>query len=362
MPQPTVLSVELGQRRYPIVLGNGLGQRIQKTFAAHIAKGRRVVAVVDQRFARKNPGFAEALGAEVILFPTSERTKTLRHLEKLLSELSRRKVDRTGILAAVGGGVLGDMVGFAAASYLRGVDFYQIPTTLLAMVDSSVGGKTGVNLPEGKNLVGAFHQPLGVFADTALLRTLPPREFNAGAAEIVKTALLADAKWFARLESVAPLGWDSPQLPDVIRDCCALKADVVRKDERETAKTGGRALLNLGHTFGHTVEKVGGYGNYLHGEAVALGLVMAAELSVRLGLLKPEGKARIVALQKKQGLPVRLRAPLPLDALVDALGRDKKVRAGLWRFVVLSQLGKARVRADIPPAQASEVFLTIGAK
>lgn len=362
MPQPHTLSVELGQRRYPIVLGNGLQARIRKTFAGHIAKGRRVVAVVDARFAKKNPGFAESLGAEVIVFPTSERTKTLRHLEKLLSELSRRKIDRTGILAAVGGGVLGDMVGFAAASYLRGVDFYQIPTTLLAMVDSSVGGKTGVNLPEGKNLVGAFHQPLGVFADTALLRTLPAREFNAGVAEIIKTALLADAKFFALLEKISPLTWDSPELPGVIGACCAVKANVVRKDERETAKTGGRALLNLGHTFGHAVEKVGGYGNYLHGEAVALGLVAAADLSARLGLISKEAQKRAVALVETQGLPARLRAPLPMDALIDALGRDKKVLAGTRRFVVLTKLGKAAVRADIPPETARAAFLAIGAK
>ena len=189
---------------------------------------------------------------------------------------------RDGAVFAIGGGVIGDLAGFAAASYQRGVDFYQIPTTLLAMVDSSVGGKTGINLAAGKNLVGSFHQPTAVWADTELLATLPAREFAAGMAEVIKHGLLADADLFGLLEQNAPLAWDHPLLAPVIRRCVEIKASVVAGDERETSAQGGRALLNLGHTFGHAVEAVAGYGTYVHGEAVAIGLVMAARLSAEL--------------------------------------------------------------------------------
>ena len=355
------LSVELGARGYPIILGRDLQGKLNAFLARLNGKKRRVIAVIDSRFAQKNPAFIRRLSAERISLPSGEKTKSLRHLEKLLSELTRRRLDRTGVLAAVGGGVTGDLTGFAAACYQRGIDFIQVPTTLLAMVDSSVGGKTGVNLPEGKNLVGAFHQPIAVFADMGLLKTLPQREFNAGMAEVIKCALIADAQLFGRLESEVPLRWDAPELPGIIRTCCALKAEVVRKDERETAKTGGRALLNLGHTFGHAVEKVGGYGHYLHGEAVSLGLVMAAVLSLKLKTLSEEDAARISTLLQRQGLPIRLKKPLPLAALIQALKRDKKVRAGTLRFVALKGIGRAVIREDVSEALAADCFREIGA-
>ncbi len=358
----SILRVALKTHSYPIVLGARLLPAIQKEFSAQAKRGRRVIAVVDKTFAQKNHAFVKKLGVETILFPTSEKTKTLAQLQKLLSELSKRKLERTGILAAIGGGVLGDMAGFAAACYLRGIDFYQVPTTLLAMVDSSVGGKTGVNLPEGKNLVGAFRQPLGVFADTELLKTLPAREFNAGMAEVIKTALLADAALFKKLEAISPLKWNSPQLPQIIKTCCAVKARVVAADEFETAKNDGRALLNLGHTFGHAVEKVGGFGNYLHGEAVALGLMMAAHLSVSQKTLSKKDADKISALLKKQGLPVRLKKPLKATALFDALTRDKKVRAGKLRFVTLKKIATAHTVQAIDKKAILAAFKSAGAR
>jgi len=264
------------------------------------------------------------------------------------------------VLFAVGGGVIGDLGGFAAASWLRGIDFFQVPTTLLAMVDSSVGGKTGINLKAGKNLAGAFHQPRGVFVSTNLLATLPPREFAAGMAEVIKYGLLGDAALFVRLEKT-PLTVASAELAGVIRTCCALKARIVEADERETAKDGGRALLNLGHTFGHAIENAAGYGSYLHGEAVAIGLSAAARLSRELGFLTADDVGRIDAALVAHALPTRLRAPLPLMALMTAVASDKKVRGGLPRFVVMEKIGRAVTRDDVSPAWAEACFRAVGA-
>jgi 3-dehydroquinate synthase len=264
------------------------------------------------------------------------------------------------VLYAAGGGVIGDLAGFAAAAFLRGIEFRQVPTTLLAMVDSSVGGKTGLNLKAGKNLVGAFHQPAAVYVATDLLATLPPREFAAGLAEVIKTGLLGDAALFARLER-EPLTVRSPDLAAVVRICCALKARVVEADERETAKEGGRALLNLGHTFGHAIEQVTGYGAYLHGEAVAIGLAAAARLSQKIGYIGPSEVARIEAVLAAHALPIRLRQPLPLDGLLAAMARDKKVRAGALRFVVLRRLGEAATQGGVDPGLAAAAFREVGA-
>jgi 3-dehydroquinate synthase len=278
----------------------------------------------------------------------------------VLDFLAEHRMDRTAVLFALGGGVIGDLGGFAAAAFLRGIAFQQVPTTLLAMVDSSVGGKTGINLKAGKNLVGAFHQPSAVYIATGLLATLPPREFAAGMAEVVKTGLLGDAELFARLER-EPLNPASADLAAVIRRCCALKARVVEADERETAKEGGRALLNLGHTFGHAIEQVTGYGAYLHGEAVSIGLAAAARLSQKLGYTGFAETARVEAALSAHALPVRLREPLPLDALLAAMARDKKVRAGALRFVVLRRLGEAATQGGIDPALAAASFREVGA-
>jgi len=296
----------------------------------------------------------------MLVLPPGEETKSLESLGRVLDFLAAQGVDRRGVLFAVGGGVIGDLGGFAAATYLRGIDYYQVPTTLLAMVDSSVGGKTGVNLRAGKNLAGAFHQPRGVFISTDLLATLPAREFAAGMAEVIKYGLLGDRRLFGRLEG-APLTVASAELPAVIRRCCAIKARIVEADEYERAVEGGRALLNLGHTFGHAIEQATGYRRYLHGEAVAIGLAAAARLSREIGLLASADVVRVDAVLNAHALPTRLGTPLPLTALATAMARDKKVRAGLPRFVVIRRLGEAVTRDDVPPAAVETVWREVGA-
>ena len=318
--------------------------------------------LTDTQVQAAQSGALREMFGEVATFAAEpgESAKSISTLGRVLEFLAEQRLDRGGVLFAVGGGVIGDLGGFAAATYLRGIAFYQVPTTLLAMVDSSVGGKTGINLAAGKNLAGAFHQPRGVFIATGLLRTLPPREFAAGMAEVIKYGLLGDAELFARLES-HPLTVDSPELSDVIRTCCAIKARIVEADERELAKDGGRALLNLGHTFAHAIEQVAGYGHYLHGEAVAIGLGAAARLSAKLGSVSTAEVARIEAVLQAHALPVRLKEPLPLNALLAAMARDKKVRAGLPRFVVLNKIGEAATRDGVEQSLAEDCFREVGA-
>lgn len=357
------LSVNLGERSYSISIGSNLRDAIRIRVSELRQAGRKVAVLTDRTIAARQ---AEALlamfgDAPVLAVAAGEETKSVTELGRVLEFLAAQGLDRTGVLWTVGGGVIGDLGGFAAASYLRGIEFFQVPTTLLAMVDSSVGGKTGINLAAGKNLAGAFHQPRGVFIDTDFLATLPAREFAAGAAEIIKYGLLADAALFAELER-APLTPASTNLAAVIRRCCELKAKIVEADERELAADGGRALLNLGHTFGHAIERVAGYGTYLHGEAVAIGLGAAALLSQKLGSLSNVDVARIEAVCSAHALPIRLRAPLAVPALLDAMARDKKVRAGLPRFVVLEKIGQATTRSDgITPAMVTECFREVGA-
>ena len=356
------LRVNLGERSYSLHFGGGLAAKVGNELAALKAGGRKAAVVTDANFAENQPRALAAIaaGAPVLVLPPGEGTKCLRELGRVWDFLATQRLDRSSILVAVGGGVIGDLAGFAAASYLRGIPFIQVPTTLLAMVDSSVGGKTGLNLDAGKNLVGAFHQPLAVYIDTGLLATLPPREFAAGMAEIIKAGLLADPELLARLEK-SPLTLGSADLPDVVRRCCAIKARVVEADEHETAKDGGRALLNLGHTFGHAIEQVTGYGTYLHGEAVAIGLCAAARLSAKLGKITAAEVARVDAVVAAHALPTRLREPLSLTALTSAMSRDKKVRAGGLRFVVLESLGRAATLGGIEAALAEEAFVEVGA-
>jgi 3-dehydroquinate synthase len=325
-------------------------------------KGGRIAVLTDTQVQAAQSGALREMFGEVATFAAEpgESAKSISTLGRVLEFLAEQRLDRGGVLFAVGGGVIGDLGGFAAATYLRGIDFYQVPTTLLAMVDSSVGGKTGINLAAGKNLAGAFHQPRGVFIATDLLRTLPPREFAAGMAEVIKYGLLGDAELFALLES-HPLSVHSPELADVIRTCCAIKARIVEADERELAKDGGRALLNLGHTFAHAIEQVAGYGHYLHGEAVAIGLGAAARLSAKLGSVSTAEVARIEAVLQAHALPVRLKEPLPLNALLAAMARDKKVRAGLPRFVVLNKIGEAATRDGVEQSLAEDCFREVGA-
>jgi len=359
---PEALIVNLGERSYPILFGADLTAEIRATVGSLAAEGRKIAVLTDRHVADcQGAAIRASFGdAPSLVVASGEETKSLGELGRVLDFLAAQKLARTDALFVVGGGVIGDLGGFAAASYLRGIDYYQIPTTLLAMVDSSVGGKTGVNLAAGKNLAGAFHQPRGVFVATGFLRTLPAREFAAGVAEVVKYGLLGDAALFAELER-APLTGDSPGLAAVIRRCCAIKARIVEADERELAPEGGRALLNLGHTFGHAIEQSAGYGVYLHGEAVAIGLAAAARLSQKLGHLSSAEVIRIDSVLAAHGLPARLRAPLSQADLLSAMARDKKVRSGALRFVVLKSLGAAAVRGGVEPAPVEACLREIGA-
>lgn len=331
--------------------------------AAFAQQGRKSVVLTDESVADVQGSFLDRVFAGVprLALPAGEKTKSLANLGRTLDFMAEQRLDRSGVLWVLGGGVIGDLGGFAAASFLRGISYVQVPTTLLAMVDSSVGGKTGLNLAAGKNLVGAFHHPVAVHVGRDFLRTLPPREFAAGMAEVIKYGLLGDATLFAQLESV-PLTCQSPALLDVIRRCCEMKAAVVQADERETAKEGGRALLNLGHTFGHAIEQVTGYATYLHGEAVAIGLAAAARLSEKLGLISAADVARVERVVTAHALPARLRAPLSRAALMAAMQSDKKVRAGRLRFVVLGRLGSAATRSDIAPERVEAVWAEVGAE
>lgn len=356
------LQVNLGERSYSIAFAHEIITPVRALVANLSSAGRRLVVLTDANVRRAQAlAFRDMFGeAPIHVVPAGEGAKSLAEYGRVLDFLAAQKLDRGGVLFAVGGGVIGDLGGFAAASWLRGIDFYQVPTTLLAMVDSSVGGKTGINLVAGKNLVGSFHQPRGVFIGTELLTTLPPREFAAGMAEVIKYGLLADAQMLAELEG-EPLTVNSSGLTDVIRRCCEMKARIVEADERETAKDGGRALLNLGHTFGHAIEQVTGYGAYLHGEAVSIGLCAAARLSHKLGYLPLTEVMRVDAVVATHALPVRLRQPLPLQELLAAMARDKKVRAGLPRFIVLRKLGVAATQDNVDPALVAAAFREVGA-
>jgi len=362
VPMTSDLAVELGEKSYPIHFPDDVAAAIRDLLATFAHAGRTSVLLTDAGVAQaQSARIEQAFGAiPRLVVPAGEGSKSLATLGRVLDFLAAERIGRQGVLWVVGGGVTGDLGGFAAASYLRGISYVQVPTTLLAMVDSSVGGKTGINLPAGKNLAGAFHHPRAVFIGREFLRTLPPREFAAGAAEIVKYGLLGDGALFARLEQAA-LTADSADLAAIIRGCCAIKARVVAADEFELAPAGGRALLNLGHTFGHAIEQAAGYGEYLHGEAVAIGLVAAARLSHRLGLVPESVIGRVERVLAAHALPVRLAAPLPLATLMAAVARDKKVRAGLPRFVVLTRIGEAATRDGVSAELAEECFRAVGA-
>ena len=358
---PETLQINLGRRSYPIHFGDQLTGRLSEDLAGLIAAGRKVALITDGVVAKVQADVVAAVsvGARTCVLPNGEGAKSSRQPAAVWDFLADMKMDRGGVVVALGGGVVGDLAGFAAASFLRGVDFIQIPTTLLAMVDSSVGGKTGINLPAGKNLVGAFHQPQAVYVMTDLRKSLPHREFAAGMAEVIKYGLLGDAPLFDQLAE-STLTVDSPELATVVRRCCAAKARIVEADEFETAPTGGRALLNLGHTFGHAIEKVAGYSVYLHGEAVAVGLAAAARLSRELGLIEQTEVERIETVIAAHGLPTRLREPIRLDDLMGAMASDKKVRAGRLRFVVMDAIGQATTRDDVPGEVVESVWRELG--
>jgi 3-dehydroquinate synthase len=367
MPLPTstqTIEVTTQASSYPIHIGRGLGQSLAEAVAARQAAGIGQAVITDATVrAHCAPLFDTVFaGLPILELPAGEATKSFAALGQCCEFLATVRMERRDHLYAVGGGVIGDLGGFAAACYLRGITFDQVPTTLLAMVDSSVGGKTGINLPAGKNLVGAFHQPRTVWADVDLLRTLPAREFVAGMAEVVKHGLLGSLRLVEQLETGPRLDAASPDLPAVIAQNCAIKAAVVAADEREQSATGGRALLNLGHTFGHAIEAVAGYGTYLHGEAVAIGLVLAARLSVACGLVDESVIDRVCRLLARYDLPTTLRAPLPLDDLLAAMDHDKKATGGDIKFVLLAAVGAARTQRGIDRNRVAALWRSAGAR
>jgi 3-dehydroquinate synthase len=346
------LTVPLGDRSYPIHIGDGLLG--DAALLAAVLPARRVAVVtndiVGPLYLPRLQATWAAAGATPLLeivLPDGERHKTLPTVSRILDTLVANRFARDDLVVALGGGVVGDMAGFAAACYQRGIGFVQMPTTLLAQVDSSVGGKTGVNHPGGKNLIGAFHQPKAVIADTATLATLPPRELRAGLAEVVKHALICDAAFFSWLEANADalLALDPAALVHAVHRCCTIKAGVVSRDERET---GERALLNLGHTFGHAIEQVTGFGPWLHGEAVGVGLAMAAGMSQRAGWLPAADAARLDALLARLGLRTEARGAVTPQAARAAMQLDKKVQGGRVRLILLKGIGQAFVTADWP--------------
>ena len=336
------LTVDLGERSYPIVIGSELLQ--DSEFARHVP-GKRIAIVTNTTVAplylERLSAMLEAAGKQClsVILPDGEEEKNADNLMQIFTALLEHKCDRKTTLVALGGGVIGDMTGFAAATYMRGVPFVQVPTTLLAQVDSSVGGKTAINHPLGKNMIGAFYQPQAVLADTATLVTLPDRELSAGLAEVIKHGAIIDAEFFRWQEAnmAKLIARDDAALAHAIRRSCEIKADVVRQDEREG---GLRAILNFGHTFGHAIEAGLGYGEWLHGEAVGCGMVMAADLSVRLGYLAQEEKARIVSLVQAAGLPT-VAPDLGEDRWLELMEVDKKNEDGKIKFILLKPLGTA---------------------
>ncbi len=359
------LSVDLGRRSYDILVGGGLLKKAGALIRPLLTHPR-VVAVTDETVERHWLKVLETAldGAGIthqsIVLDAGEQTKDFAHAEDLTGKLLDARVDRSTMVVALGGGVVGDLVGFSAAITLRGLDFVQIPTTLLAQVDSSVGGKTGINMPQGKNLIGAFHQPRLVLADTGTLETLPPRQIRAGYAEVVKYGLINDAGFFAWLESNGQgvIGGNAEARHHAVLTSCKAKAAIVSADETEQ---GSRALLNLGHTFGHSLEAKTGYGDALnHGEAVAIGLCLAFDLSVRLGVCPAEDSDRVRAHLKSAGLPIGFQGLADggwsAASLIDLMGQDKKVKAGKLTFVLVRGIGKAFVTDEVDAADITAVL------
>ncbi|WP_421186712.1 3-dehydroquinate synthase [Aeromonas enteropelogenes] len=351
------LKVELGERSYPIEIAAGLLQHPEVLASA--IKGKRVMIVTNTVVA---PLYLERVSAllsdfqvEHLILPDGETYKNLATFEQIMSALLETNHGRDTTLIALGGGVIGDVVGFAAASYQRGIPFIQIPTTLLSQVDSSVGGKTAVNHPLGKNMIGAFYQPRQVIIDTKCLSSLPAREFAAGMAEVIKYGIIWDADFFSWLEQnmTRLQRLDPAALSYAIKRCCEIKADVVGQDETEQ---GVRALLNLGHTFGHAIEAEQGYGNWLHGEAVAAGTMLAADTALARGEMTESQVARVRALLLAANLPIKAPAEMDFAAFIRHMRRDKKVLEGKLRLVLPVGIGHAQVVADVSDAELLAVI------
>ena len=338
-------TVGLGPRSYPIQIGAGLLDRLQE-FVAPFAP-TSVFVVTNQTVgplygARAVGALSKVAATKIIELDDGEQHKHWNAVSLVLDQLVRARVDRHGVLVALGGGVVGDIAGFAASIYMRGVRYVQVPTTLLAQVDSSVGGKTGVNHPGGKNLIGTFHQPSAVVSDTETLRSLPPRELSAGLAEVLKHGLIADAAYFEKMSASLELlrAGDSQSLTEAVAGSCAIKAAIVARDEKEA---GERALLNLGHTFAHAIEAMTNYSGWLHGEAVGCGLVLSARLSEAIGSMHGSDVQTISNAVTGAGLPTRVEG-LSASTAVETMRGDKKAHAGEVRFIVLDRIGKASQR------------------
>jgi 3-dehydroquinate synthase len=357
--EPTTVNVGLGNRGYDIVIGRGVVASLAARIAA-LKPGARLAIVTDENVARlhleaiERQLSAAGMTPSRIVVPPGEGSKSFASFERVCDALIEARIERNDLIIALGGGVVGDLAGYAAASVRRGLDFVQVPTSLLAQVDSSVGGKTGINSRHGKNLVGAFHQPILVIADTALLDTLPRRDFCAGYAELAKFGLLGDAGFFAWLEANWQDLFDGgPAREHAIAVACRGKAGVVARDERET---GERALLNLGHTFGHAFEAAAGFSTkLLHGEAVSLGIACAFEFSSKLGLLPPADAERAIRHLAAVGLPTHIKdvpaVQTNADTLMALIAQDKKVRRGKLTFILLRGVGRAFVAPDVDPAE-----------
>ncbi|MEO8407438.1 MAG: 3-dehydroquinate synthase, partial [Oxalobacteraceae bacterium] len=347
---PMQLKVDLGNRSYPIIIGQSL--LADSALVGRYIQGRRVAVVTNVTVAPLYlEPFVQALQAAgkqvlTIILPDGEEHKNWASLMQIFDALLEAKCDRKTTLVALGGGVIGDLTGYAAASYMRGIPFIQVPTTLLSQVDSSVGGKTGINHPLGKNMIGAFYQPQAVITDTTTLATLPARELAAGLAEIIKMAAIIDVRFFDWIEAniCQLVARDTVVIAEAIRRSCEIKADVVRQDEREG---GLRAILNFGHTFGHAIESGLGYGKWLHGEAVGCGMVMAADLSYRLGFIDYVSKIRLTALVQAAGLPT-VAPDLGQARWLELMEVDKKNEDGQIRFILLKPLGKPAIMS-VPP-------------
>ena len=356
------IAVELGARRYPITIGTGLldeGAPLRDAIA-----GRHVLIVTNEVVA---PLYLERLRGALargdnklhiftLILADGEAHKTLDSAARVFAALAKAKANRDATIVALGGGVIGDLAGFAAACWMRGIAFVQVPTTLLAMVDSSVGGKTAIDLPQGKNLVGAFHQPRAVIIDTGTLATLPARELRAGFAEVIKYGALGDAAFFTWLEEHADplLAREAQAVTAAIAHCCEQKAGIVARDETER---GERALLNLGHTFGHALETACGYGSLLHGEAIAIGMVCAARLSANLGRAPATDTQRLVALLERFGLPTTVPPGVDADRVIGLMQLDKKNLSGRLRLILWRGIGQAEMVADVD-IDAIRVVLT----
>ncbi len=354
IPRHQIITVDLGERSYPIAIGEGLlpslGTLIKDRLSSRacVVISDRTVAALYLPVVRRALRGAGMSVTPIVIQP-GEQQKNLQRANAIISAMLKKRIDRSSVVIALGGGVVGDLAGFVSAVYQRGVDFIQIPTTLLAQVDSSVGGKVGVNHPSGKNMIGAFHQPRFVLADSAVLTTLPRREFICGLGEVVKYGIIADENFFNYLEEHLDdiLSLDREAILHTIARCCSLKADVVRNDEREKISSGGRAILNFGHTVGHAIEAAVRYRGVKHGEAVLIGMLVESRMAGLLGLLENAEEERITALIKRLALPDILHG-LSNGKLLSSMAHDKKVSEKKVRFVLPTRVGNIQITGDVP--------------